>query len=107
MPGCINKIPSIQNAHNVYFSLNTLNFILNKCGFKKIYFDYCRSTEFIFALFEKSDKKEKFEYDFSQEVNRVLKIYKKFCIRVNIRKILRKIHPNFEKIILNIYKNIR
>ena len=107
MPGCINSIPSIQNAHNVSFSLNTLNYALNKCGFNKIYFDYSRSTEFIFALFEKSDKKEKFEYDCSHEVNRVLKIYKKFCIRRNIRKVLKKIHPNFEKTILNIYKKIK
>lgn len=105
VPGCINKIPSIQNAHNVNFSLNTLNYVLNKCGFKKIFLDYCRSNEFIFALFEKINHSELFEYDNRSEVNRILKVYKKFCIKLYVRKILQRIHPNLEKKFLNIYKS--
>ena len=103
VPGCVNSIPSIQNAHNYYFSLNTLNYILNKCGFKKIYFDYCKSNEFIFALYEKSDKIEEFRYNCSNEVKRILKIYNKFRIKNIIRKVLKSIYPDFEEKILKIF----
>jgi|TARA_B110000438_G_C15692125_1_gene597252 2-polyprenyl-3-methyl-5-hydroxy-6-metoxy-1,4-benzoquinol methylase len=106
VPGCINKIPSIQNAHNFYFSLNTLKSTLNKCGFKEIYFDYSRSNDFIFALFEKANESEDFYYNNSQEIARVLKIHKKFCVKRDFKKILKKIHPNLGKIISKIYKKI-
>jgi hypothetical protein len=107
VPGCINKLPELQNAHNLNFSMNTLGQILNKCGFKKIYFDYCRSNEFIFAVFEKVDKIDSFKYSYEDEVKRVLNIYKKFCINFKIRKMIKKINPNLEETIIKIAKKLK
>jgi hypothetical protein len=107
VPGCINKLPELQNAHNLHFSMNTLGQILNKCGFKKIYLDYCRSNEFIFGIFEKMDKVDEFNYSYNLEVKRVLKIYKKFYITNFVRRIIKKIYPKLDEILLKFYKNIK
>ena len=50
VPGNIKKLASIQNAHNFYFSKNTLNKIVTKAGFDLVSIKHCRETEFIFAL---------------------------------------------------------
>lgn len=107
VPGCVNALPSIQNAHNINFSLNTLNQTVTKCGFKKIYLDYCRSNEFIFGIFEKMDKVDEFNYSYKFEVKRVLKIYKKFRITSFIRRIIKKIHPKIDDILLKFYKYMK
>ena len=108
VPGCITKFSSIQNAHNFYFSLNTLSHIVTKCGFKIIYIDYKRGhvNDMVYALFEKTDKIETYQYNYAYEVKKYTRIYYKYCIKIFIkrvlRKILRKINPNFEKKIVNI-----
>lgn len=107
VPGCINKLPELQNAHNVNFSLNTLSEVLNKCRFKKIYLDYCRSNEFIFAIFEKVDEVDKFTYNYPHEVTKKLNIYKKFSTNYTIRKMIKKISPNLEEVLLKIYKKFK
>ena len=107
VPGCIDSLPSLQNAHNVNFSLNTLNVVLNKCGFKKIYLDYCKSNEFIFAIFEKMEVIDEFKYNRNDEVKKVLKIYKIFCITTTVRNIIKKINPKLEELLLRFYKKIK
>ena len=76
VPGCISMIPKIQIAHNYYFSLNTLEAITSKAGFKKITMDYCRGNDYIFGLFEKTDIDVKNNYSASDEIKRTLRIYK-------------------------------
>ena len=108
VPGSITKFQSIHMAHNFYFSLNTLSHIVTKCGFKRIYIDYKRGhvNDMVYALFEKSDKKEIYQYNYAYEVKKYTRIYYKYCIKIFIkrvlRKILRKINSNFEKKIVNI-----
>jgi 2-polyprenyl-3-methyl-5-hydroxy-6-metoxy-1,4-benzoquinol methylase len=108
VPGCITKFPSIQNAHNFYFSLNTLSHIVTKCGFKRVHLDYKLSNvnDLVYALFEKTDNIETYKYNYAYEVKKYTRIYYKYCIKIFIkrvlRKILRKINPNFEKKIVNI-----
>ena len=108
VPGCITKFSSIQNAHNFYFSLNALSHIVTKCGFKRIYIDYKSGhvNDMVYALFEKTDKIETYQYNYAYEVKKYTRIYYKYCIKIFIkrvlRKILRKINPNFEKKIVNI-----
>ena len=108
VPGCITKFSSINNAHTFYPSLNTLSHIVTKCGFKRIYIDYKwgHVNDMVYALFEKTDKIETYQYNYAHEVKKYTRIYYKYCIKIFIkrvlRKILRKINPNFEKKIVNI-----
>jgi len=107
-PGSITKFQSIHIAHNFYFSLNTLSQIVTKCGFKRIYIDYKSRNvnDVVYALFEKTDKIETYQYNYGYEVKKFTRIHYKYCIKVFIktvlRKILRKINPNLEKKIVNI-----
>jgi len=84
VPGYITKIPKIQNAHNYYFTLNTLEAILTKAGFKTITIDYCKSNDYIFGLFEKSDIEINTNYSAREEIRNVLKIYKRDKLRFMI-----------------------
>jgi len=85
VPGHIKKLQSIQNAHNYYFSFNTLNyFFLNK-KFELIKIDYEKNTEFIFALYKK--KKNKNNFFFFKKKKK--KIKKKFYIK-KIKKYFKK-----------------
>jgi len=108
VPVSINKLQTIKNIHNCYFSLNTLSQVVTKCGFKRIYYEYklSRFNDTISALFEKSDKTEIYYYNYAHEVKKYTRIYYKYYIKYFIkrvlRKILRKINPNFEKKIVNI-----
>ena len=90
VPGNIRRIASIQNAHNFYFTKNTLNKIVYKSGFNLIKSSYCKDTEFIFALYEKAnDEFIKYDYDYVKEVNKIKKIYKNDNIRFFISKTLK------------------
>ena len=108
VPVSINKLQTIKNVHNCYFSLNTLSQVVTKCGFKRIYIDYKSGhvNDMVYALFEKTDKIETYQYNYAYEVKKYTRIYYKYCIKIFIkrvlRKILRKINPNFEKKIVNI-----
>ena len=113
VPGSINKLQSMHPAHMFHFSLNTLSHIVTKCGFKRIYIDYKWShgrnidnNDMVYALFEKTDKIETYQYNYAYEVKKYKRIYYKYCIKIFIkrvlRKILRKINPNLEKKIVNI-----
>lgn len=69
VPGLINRIPSIQNAHLTYFSLNTLTKVLSIAGFSKLRMEYFRSNNFIIGLFEKQNIYNKFDYNYKKEYN--------------------------------------
>lgn len=108
VPGCITKFSSIQNAHNSYFSLNTLSHIVTKCGFKRVHIEHKQGNvnDIVYALFEKTDEKEIYQYNYAYEVKKFTKIYYKYCIKIfikrTLRKILRVINPDIEKKIVNI-----
>lgn len=67
VPGCITKIPSIQNAHNYYFTQNTLNYFLLNSKFSLIRSIYCKSNNYILALYVKTDNDNSFSYNFKIE----------------------------------------
>ena len=74
VPGNFKRLASIQNAHNFYFTENTLHKIVTKAGFKVIASKYCKETEFIFALYEKSNKNyNDFNYSYLSEVKKIKK----------------------------------
>jgi len=78
VPGNYNRLSSIQNAHNFYFSENTLHKIVTGVGFKLISANYCRQTGFIFALYEKhGTNNNSFKYSYLKEIRKTKKIYKK------------------------------
>lgn len=81
IPGHINKLQNIQNAHNYYFSPNTLNHFILRNNFKLIKMNYAEDTEFIFALFEKSDYKSDYKFNYKLEKRTIKKIYIKYIIK--------------------------
>ena len=92
VPGNIKRIASIQNAHNFYFTENTLHKIVTKAGFGIISTNHCKETEFIFALYEKSKERNiNFEYSYLNEVKKIKKIYRYDNIRYAITSILKSI----------------
>lgn len=101
VPGHITKLQSIQNAHNYYFSLNTLNYFFLNNKFKLIKIDYARDNEFIFALYKKSDEVVNIMYDKNSELKIVRNITIKYFFKYIIIKILKII--KIEKIVRNFY----
>lgn len=78
VPGWINHVPSIQNAHIFYFTLDTLQKIFSLAGFKTVRIDYFRKNDFIVGLFEKENESNgSFSYDFDDELKNILKVYYK------------------------------
>ena len=74
VPGNIIRMQSIQNAHNYYFSINTLTKLMSKHGFKKIKAYYFSGQ--IYSLFINSDEKFiNFKYSKNVEIIRVLTSY--------------------------------
>ena len=90
VPGNFRRLASIQNAHNFYFTENTLHKIVTRAGFKIISSEHCKETEFIFALYEKSKESNiNYEYSYSNEVKKIKKIYRYDNIRYTITSILK------------------
>jgi len=108
VPASEDKFQSFQFSHAYYFSINTLCQIITKCGFKRINIKHeSRSVnDYLSLLFEKTDKKEIYSYDYTHEVKKYKKIYYKYFIKSFIKKIIRdvlkKINPNIEKKIVKI-----
>ena len=63
-------------------------------------------NDIIYALFEKTDEIEIYQYSYANEVKKFTKIYYKYCIKIfikrTLRKLLRMINPNIENKIVNI-----
>ena len=90
VPGNFKRLASIQNAHNFYFTENTLHKIVTRAGFNIICSKHCKETEFIFALYEKYKKDNvNYEYSLSNEVKKIKKIYRYDNIRYAITSILK------------------
>ena len=49
IPGIINQVPSLQNAHLYYFSKNTLFGCLSKAGFKMVTYQTINSNNYIWV----------------------------------------------------------
>jgi SAM-dependent methyltransferase len=105
VPGHVKKLQSIQNAHNYYFSLNTLNFFILNNKFKLIKIDYAKDNEFILALYEKNNKKLNFTYNRSQEKKIIRIIYLKYALKYIVIKVLRLL--NIEKTARNFINKLK
>ena len=90
IPGIVNQVPSLQNAHFYYFSANTLFRCAAKAGFKVIDYRIINSNDYILALFEKS-KIFNYRYNFHIEIKNVLRIISKFKIKNFIKRILERL----------------
>ena len=104
IPGNFKRIASIQNAHNFYFTENTLNKIVTSCGFNLVAAEHCKETEFIFSLYEKSNTNNEYEFSYSKEIKFTKKIYRIDNIRYSITKMLKII--GLHKILLPLRKSI-
>lgn len=102
VPGIINKVPSLQNAHFYYFSINTLFSCVCKAGFKIVDYRIIDSNNYIMALFEKSNDSV-YYYDFSDEIYWVLGITRRFKSKNFIKNIIKSIP--FGNKLLNNLKN--
>ena len=105
VPGHIKKLQSIQNAHNYYFSLNTLNYFFLNNRFKLVKIDYARDNEFIFALYEKTDQKLDIMFDKALELRIVRNITRKYIFKNIIIKILKII--KIEKNVIEFYSKLK
>ncbi len=105
VPGHFRKMQSIQNAHNYYFSINTLNFFVLNSGFKLIKIDYAKDNEFILALYEKTSSLNYYEYDFKKEIGSVKKIYNNYKIKFLLIMLLNFL--GIKRLVLKIYNKIR
>ena len=90
MPGNFKRLASIQNAHNFYFTENTLHKRVTSAGFSIICSKLCKDTEFIFAMYKKSNESNiNYKYSYSNEVKKIKRIYKYDNIRYAITNILK------------------
>ena len=89
VPGNVNKLQSIQNAHNYYFSINTLNYFFLNNKFKLIKIEYAKDNNFLFALYEKTEIKSNFMFNKTSELRIAKKITRNYIFKYIIIKILR------------------
>ncbi len=105
VPGHIKKLQAVQNAHNYYFSINTLNhFILNN-KFKLIKIDYARDNEYILALYEKTNKKSSYHFCKLSEKRIIKRIINKYALGFLFFKFLKIF--NLEKLFKKIFFILR
>ena len=97
IPGMVNQAPSLQNAHFYYFSLNTLLYCICRAGFKIVDYRTIETNDYIMALFEKNSGSF-YDYDFTKEIGRVLRIIRKFKSRNMVKNIIKSL-PFGEKIL--------
>ena len=109
VPGHKEKLQSIQNAHNFYFSVNTLNhFVLNN-KFKLVKIESALDNEDIFAIYKKTEKNGVYIFNYKNEKKIIKKIYKKYLIRYFWNFVLLKILklPGTEQKIRALYRKIK
>lgn len=100
IPGMVNRLPSLQNAHFYYFSINTLFSCIYRAGFKAINYRTIDSNNYIMALFEKSNDFF-YYYNFSNEINQVLGIIKRFKDKNFVKNIIKSV-PFGNKLLNNL-----
>lgn len=79
VPGIINQLPSIQIAHNFYFSKKTLTKICLDAGFKLVDINSYKRNDYIVAIFE-NKKCSEFNYDRSEEFKNSMKIINRYKV---------------------------
>ena len=72
VPGNYGSLQSIQNAHTMYFSINTLQDLVVSEGFNLECLEISKDNGFILSLFSITDKKNKFYFNKKFEISRVL-----------------------------------
>jgi SAM-dependent methyltransferase len=105
VPGHVKKLQSIQNAHNYYFSLNTLNYFILNNKFKLIKADYARDNEFLMALYEKTEKRSEYKFNKKKEREYITYISKIYFLKYILIKFLRL--TGLEKISRLIYNKLK
>ena len=105
MPGHVKKLQNIQNAHNYYFSLNTLNYFFLNNNFELVNIDYARDNEFIYAIYKKADQKKTIMFNKKSELKMVKNIIRKYTLKYIIIKILKVI--KIEKTVKEFYSNLK
>ncbi len=105
VPGHVKKLQSIQNAHNYYFSLNTLNHFFLNNKFKLIKIDYARDNEFILALYKKTEEKSNIMFNKPLELRIVRNITRKYFFKSIFIKILKFI--KIDKAVRNFYSKLK
>lgn len=78
VPGAMTLMPSIQQAHNFYFSVNTLLAMATKTGFRCDKVMYYADNNYIMALFRKDSDARPHEYSYRWEIYKNLMLYGKF-----------------------------
>jgi hypothetical protein len=78
VPGLIDLFPSVQSAHNYYFSPETLTEICRKSGYKLKNIKYYKSNNYIVSIFERSENEIKSTLVKSDEIKRAAKVIRKF-----------------------------
>lgn len=84
IPGFVNYIPSLQNAHLFYFSLNTLIKTCSLAGFEIREYKVFRENGFIMALFEKKETSN-YKYSFFKERMKIQFIYYNLVLRLKLK----------------------
>lgn len=91
VPGIVEHIPSIQNAHAMYFSLQTLQKLLSMAEFELCNIVYFKSNNLIMALFKRSNHYNEYSYDLKKELFLINKLYYKERSIFIILRIMKKI----------------
>ena len=85
VPSIITLMPSVQSAHNFYFSLDTLRAVCAKAGYCCRHVDYFRGNNYIVGYFEHLGTEGKngveFQYDARGEIRAARRIVRNFKIR--------------------------
>ena len=89
VPGSIKYLQSVQNAHNLFFTPNTLNNLIINNGFELLSLEVCKENDFIFALYKKQNNAMKYNYDLKKEINVSKRMFYFMMLKSYIKKILK------------------
>ena len=81
VPGIITLMPSVQLAHNFYFSPGSLTEICRLAGYEPVDIDYYRENNYIVSVFRRSTNPIKTIYDPDREKRNVLHIVRTFKLK--------------------------
>ena len=92
VPGIVTQMPSLQNAHNFYFSLNTLRAVCAAAGYRCKSIDFHPRNDFIVGLFTREEKVAPFDYNLLEEIRSVKLALRKYKI-MQVKKTIRRLLP--------------
>ena len=91
VPGMMHKVPSLQNAHNFYFSQNTLKAVAARAGWECIGEAVYLDCDFLLALFRYNPDLQYFPYDRQTEFRNAFAMVNTYKRRLGIRTALRRL----------------